>query len=424
MRSPISSSALSLILASTCGVLMLAMPQQEATAPAAPSAPGRSAPASPPPAASAPAAAPAASTGPVATLATPVVINSPSADTYISGDTPLRASIDPSLPVQNVTFFVDGRQFCSLNEPPFECDWDAGSVISAHLIRLVVTPQSGDRVVKTMRTKGLGYADRVNVEAIQVTVTVSDDNGRFIGGIPRAAFSVYEDGKKEPITYFASEDVPLELIVAVDISGSMTSSMPKLKKAVKDFLLAVPSKNQVSLLGFNDSVFALTRKTTDPAERVKAVDRLAPWGATALYDVIVRATDMLGRQIGRKALVVFSDGEDQGSHIALEDVERKLQASDVTLYMIAQGRGISQDYLKKTMQRLTAPTGGRTFTTESVDQLHGAFDELLDELSHQYLLGYQPSNAVRDDTWREIKVQVEGHNNVRARQGYRAAPFK
>jgi VWFA-related protein len=275
-----------------------------------------------------------------------------------------------------------------------------------------------------MRTKGLGYADRVNVEAIQVTVTVADDAGRFIGGIPQSAFRVFEDGKSEPISYFASQDVPLELIIAVDISGSMTTSMPKLKKAVKDFLVAVPSKDQVTLLGFNDSVFALTRKTTDLAERVKAVDRLAPWGATALYDVIIRAVDMLGRQVGRKALVVFSDGEDQGSHVALEDVERKLQASDVTLYMIAQGRGISQDYLKKTMQRLTVPTGGRTFTTESVDQLHGAFADLLDELSNQYLLGYQPSNTKRDDTWREIKVEVDGHANVRSRQGYRAAPIK
>jgi VWFA-related protein len=366
---------------------------------------------------------PATATPPV-TPASPAAISSPDADAFLSGPTMLRAAIDPTLTTDSVTFFVDGRQLCSLTEPPFECEWDAGTTISAHLIRLVVQPAGGQRIVKTLRTKGLGYADRVNVEAIQVTVTVTDDSGRFVGHIPRAAFHVFEDGKPQPVTYFASEDVPLELIVAVDISGSMTTSMPKLKTAVKDFLQAVPERDQVTLLGFNDSVFALTRKTTNPAERVRAVDRLAPWGATALYDVIVRAVDMLGRQIGRKALVVFSDGEDQGSHVSLEDVERRLQASDVTLYMIAQGRGISQDYLRRTMQRLTVPTGGRTFTTDSVDQLHGAFEELLDELSNQYLLGYQPTNAQRDDTWREIKVQVDGQGNVRARQGYRAAPIR
>lgn len=406
------------MLACVSTALLLAGPQQDggSSRTVSPAAAGNATPAA--------GADGAALSGPVASVAAPVVINSPTTDAYVSGATKLRASIDASVTPKSVAFFVDGKQFCSLTEAPFECDWDAGSTISAHLIRLVVTPTDGDRVVKTMRTKGLGYADRVNVEAIQVTVTVTDGNGRFIGGIGRPAFKVYEDGKQEPITYFASQDVPLELIVAVDISGSMTASMPKLKKAVKEFLGAIPSKDQVTLLGFNDSVFALTRKTTDPAERVRSVDRLAPWGATALYDVVMRAVDMLGRQIGRKALVVFTDGEDQGSHVALEDVERKLQASDVTLYMIAQGRGISQDYLKRTMQRLTATTGGRTFTTDNADQLQGAFADLLDELSNQYLLGYQPSNPARDDTWREIRVEVDGYPNVRARQGYRAAPIK
>ena len=220
---------------------------------------------------------------------------------------------------------------------------------------------------------------------MQVTVTVTDDDGRFVAGLPRSAFQVFEDGQPQTISHFTSENVPLELIVAVDISGSMTPVMPKLKRAVKEFLGAVPARHQVTLLGFNDAIFALTRKTTDPAERVRAVDRLAPWGATALYDVILRGTDMLGRQIARKALVVFSDGEDQGSHVALQDVERRLQTSDVTLYMIAQGRGVSHEYLRKVMQRLTTPTGGRAFYTDSIDELQGAFEELLDELSNQYL---------------------------------------
>jgi Ca-activated chloride channel homolog len=351
-------------------------------------------------------------------------ILSPEPDSYATGVVLLRAVTDLSAPVANVTFFVDGRQLCIVSQRPWECEWDAGREVNAHQIRAVFNLLDGGRVARTVRTKGLGFADNVNVEVVQVTVTVTDDSGHFVPNIPRSAFHVTEDGKPQTITYFSSEDVPLELIVAVDISGSMTTAMPKLKKAVKDFLTAVPERDQVTLLGFNDTVFPLARKATDPNERTRAVDRLAPWGATALYDVILRGVDMLGRQTGRKALVVFTDGEDQGSHVAIEDVERKLQASDVTLYMIAQGRGISQDYLKKVMQRLTVPTGGRMFTTESVDQLHGAFEELLDELSNQYLVGYPPTNNKRDDTWREIKVSVEGHSGVRARQGYRASLYR
>jgi len=353
-----------------------------------------------------------------------VSIVSPESNSYIGGLTPLSAIVDPSLQVDNVTFFVDGRQACAVTTPPYECEWDAGQQVTAHQIRLVVTLADQQRIVRTVRTRALGFADKVNVEVVQVTVTVTDDSGKFVSGVPRSAFRVFEDGKPQTITYFASSEVPLELIVAVDISGSMTSVMPKLKKAVKEFLGAVPERDEVTLLGFNDSVFALTRKTTDPGERMRAVDRLAPWGATALYDVIVRGIDMLGRRTGRKALVVFSDGEDQGSHVAIEDVERRLQASDVTLYMIAQGRGITQEYLKKAMQRLTVPTGGRTFSTESIDDLQAAFAELLDELSNQYLFGYPPTNSKRDDSWREIRVEVEGHHHVRARQGYRATPYK
>jgi VWFA-related protein len=349
---------------------------------------------------------------------------SPEPDSYATGVVALRASADESATIENVTFFVDGRQVCIVSRRPFECEWDAGSEVKAHQIRAVFNLPEGGRVARTVRTKGLTFVDKVNVEVVQVTVTVTDDSGHFVGGIPRSAFKILEDGKPQTITYFASEDVPLELIVAVDISGSMGPSMPKLKRAVKEFLGAIPSNDAVTLLGFNDNVFPLTRKATDPAERIRSVDRLAPWGATALYDVILRGIDMLGRQTGRKALVVFTDGEDQGSHVAIEDVERRLQASDVTLYMIAQGRGISQEYLKRTMQRLTVPTGGRTFTTESVDALQGAFEELLDELSNQYLLGYPPTNTKRDDTWREIKVQVDGHSGIRARQGYRATPYK
>ncbi|HMD33477.1 MAG TPA: VWA domain-containing protein, partial [Vicinamibacterales bacterium] len=154
------------------------------------------------------------------------------------------------------------------------------------------------------------------------------------------------------------------------------------------------------------------------------IDRLAPWGSTALYDVILRGIEMLGTRAGRKALVIFTDGEDQGSHATLGAVERRLQSSDVTLYMIGQGRGVTLDALKRVMERLAEPTGGRAFFTDSIDELHGAFTELLDELSNQYLLGYVSANTKKDDAWRRIKVEVDGQHDVRARQGYRAVAPK
>ena len=351
-------------------------------------------------------------------------ILSPGDDAYVSGPTLLRARVEPPEGVTGLTFFVNGRQACALTQLPFECEWDAGPAIAEHQVRAVATLKGGARLVQTVRTKSVGYTERVDVDVVQVTVTVSDDRGRFVRDIPQSAFHLLEDGHQQAITHFASEDVPLELVVAIDISGSMAPAMPRLKTAVKGFLGDVPPQDQVTLLGFNDNIFTLTRKTTDPGERTKAVDRLAPWGSTALYDVILRGFEMLGRQTGRKALVVFSDGEDQGSHATMGDVERRLQSSDVTLYMIGQGRGVTMEPLKKVMERLSAPTGGRALFTDSLDELHTAFGQLLDELSNQYLLGYQSTNSKRDDAWRKIKVDVDGHSEVRARQGYRALAGK
>lgn len=356
---------------------------------------------------------------------TPAVqILTPEPDSLLNGITRLRAGVEPSTSVSSVAFFIDGRQACEMRQAPYECDWDAGENVTAHQVRLVVALTTGGRIVRTLRTRSLQFDEKVDVDAIQVTVTVTDDAGRFVAGLPRSAFRVFEDGKPQAISHFTSENVPLEMVVAVDISGSMTPVMPKVKTAVKGFLTAVPSRHQVTLLGFNDAIFALTRRTMDPNERVRAVDRLSPWGATALYDVLLRGNDMLGRQIGRKAVVVFSDGEDQGSHVALSDVERRLQTSDVTLYIIGQGRGVSQQYLRQIMLQLTTPTGGRAFFTESVDELEHVFEELLDELSNQYLIGYQPTSPKRDDAWHAIRVEVDGQRNVRARQGYRIVPSR
>jgi len=351
-------------------------------------------------------------------------IVSPGPDAYISGTTILRAALTPPDAATRVVFSVDGKQVCDATAAPFECSWEAGGGVYAHQIRAAADLKAGGRVIKTVRTKALGFAEKVDVDIVQVIATVQDGAGHFISGIPRSAFHIEEDGKPQAVSHFGSEDVPLELVVACDVSGSMTPAMPRLKSAVKEFLAAVPTRDQVTLLGFNDSIFPLTRRQIDPAERIKAVDRLAPWGATALYDVILRGVDMLGKQPGRRAMIVFSDGEDQGSHASIADVERRLQASDVTLYMIAQGRGVQVEALKSVMQRLVEPTGGRPILTDNIDQLHSAFSDLLEELSNQYLLGYESTNTKRDNVFRKITLRVDGQSRVRARQGYRAVAPK
>jgi VWFA-related protein len=349
-----------------------------------------------------------------------VKIVSPAADSYVTGAAELTADVDPPDAATRVVFYVDAQQVCTVTRPPYSCEWNAGAAIVEHQIRVVATLAGGGRTVATVRTKGLDVAEIVNVDVVQVTASVTDGHGHFVKGLPRKVFHLFEDGMPQAISHFESEDVPLDLTVAIDISGSMAPAMAKVKAAVKLFLAAVPEKDKVTILGFNDNILALTRRTTDRAEREKAVDRLAPWGATALYDVVLRGVDMAATQTGRKVLVVFTDGEDQGSHARIEDVERRLLESDVTLYMIAQGRGTTLESLKKVMVGLTEPTGGRALFTEKPEELHRAFSDLLDELSNQYLLGYPPTNPKRDGTLRHIRLQVDGYKQVRARETYRA----
>jgi VWFA-related protein len=349
-----------------------------------------------------------------------ITILSPNADAYLSGRTTTRVRIEPESSGV-VTFFIDGRQLCTVSNAPYECEWDAGPTVVAHQIRVTATLPNGRRLVRNMRTRGLSYAESADVEVIQVTATVSDGRGNYVRGLPKSVFHVFEDGRPQTITHFQSENIPLDLVVALDISSSMTAALPRLREAAKDFIGKVPQRDTVTVVGFNDNIFTLTRRSTDPAERVRAIDRLAAWGATALYDVIINSVEAVGRETGRKALVVFTDGEDQGSRARIEDVEAALQESDVTLYMIGQGRGTSLEEMKRVMRRLCEPTGGRALFTENIEALDAAFDELLEELSNQYLLGYTSTNTKRDGALRTIRVVVDGYSAVRARKSYRLA---
>ena len=349
-----------------------------------------------------------------------LTIVSPREAAFVAGRTPLRARVEPAGEAISVIFYVDGLQICALSRPPFECEWDAGVQVVEHQVRAVATFTGARHVVGNVRTQGLDYAESVDVRSIQLTATVSDNRGHFVKGLPKSSFRVFEDDRPQTISHFEAENVALDLIVALDISGSMGPSMPALKQAAREFLTSVPTANKVTLLAFNDTAFTLARGATDPAERIKAVDGLVSWGGTALYDVLVRGVDMFGAGTGRKALIVFTDGEDLGSGASLEEAEARLQASDVTLYMIGQGKGVTLEPLKKVMHRLADPTGGLPLFVERTDELRGVFRDLLEELSNQYLVSYSPTNTRLDGSMRRIRVEVQGPYRVRARSGFRA----
>jgi VWFA-related protein len=258
------------------------------------------------------------------------------------------------------------------------------------------------------------------VDLVQVAASVTDKGGHFVRGLTKDSFRIFEDGVEQPVSHFIGEGTARELVVAVDMSGSMAEALPVCRQAVKKFLAELKPEDQVTLLAFNDSIFSLARRETDPAARARAVDRLAPWGGTALYDVVLRGLDLLDQRRGRRALVVFTDGEDRSSRATVADVERRVEVSDSPIYLIGEGRGTKERELKRVLDRLADVSGGRAFYPDRIEELEGVFAEITEDLASQYLLAYDPANGVRDGSWRAIRVEVVGKPKVRARQGYRA----
>jgi len=365
----------------------------------------------------------ALSTAAVSAWQAPAIrITSPEAGAIVTGVTRLEAVVehqDDLAAVQEVTFTVDGRLACTIERPPFACSWDSGEVVRDHHVRVVATLAGGGRLTANLRTGSLGYAERVRTDAVLVPVIVTRE-GQFVRGLKRQDFEIAEDGVRQPVAAMANEDGPLDLVLAIDVSGSMESSLGQVKAAVKRLLSKLRPGDAVTLVGFNDSLFLAAEREQDPRARERAVDLLTAWGGTALYDATVRAVSLVSREWGRKGIVIFSDGEDRNSVTPRESAARRVQESDAMLYTVGFGRGATESALQRGLRDLAKATGGRAFFPKDASALDDAFDEIVAELAHQYVLSYSLANLEHDDRWRTISVQVRGGKyDVRARQGYR-----
>ena len=365
----------------------------------------------------------------IATVLTPLPqtaqlrITAPTESTYLAGEVLLRASVEPSSAISavvDVTFFADGAKVCAVTAPPFECQWDAGARIKSHQIRVVATLKSGDRLVQTVTTRNLEYVENVDVDVVQMAVVVTDDRGRFVPGLKQSDFQVSEDGVAQKISSFSDQRTPLELVTAIDVSSSVTQALPDMKTAATRFLGGLEATDQATVLGFNDSIYTLARRSTDQMIRERAIGRLRAWGGTALYDAVIHSINVLGRQTGRRAIVLFTDGEDQNSHAPMGTAIAQVEASDAMIYVVGQGRAVHSKDLQKLLQRIATTSGGRSFFSSTPQKLDEAFAEILDDLHHQYLISYPAPDDQRDGKWHSITIKVGGGKyKVRARQGYR-----
>ncbi|HEY7056122.1 MAG TPA: Ig-like domain-containing protein, partial [Vicinamibacterales bacterium] len=177
-------------------------------------------------------------------------ITAPADGAYLNGPIRLAVTLTPAAlaqRVRQVRWFADGKQVCTVDTPPFGCDWDAGETVTEHQIRAVATLTDGSRLIANVRTKAVEYAEAVDVDVVQVTAVVTDEAGRFVPGLAASDFRILDEDRPQKITNFASENIPLELVTAIDVSSSMTQALPIVKQSATRFLAALRPEDQVTV---------------------------------------------------------------------------------------------------------------------------------------------------------------------------------
>jgi VWFA-related protein len=304
--------------------------------------------------------------------------------------------------------------------------------------------QSEDQSVGTLK---------VSVDVVNVYCNVKDKRGALIPGLKREDFQLTEDGKPQTVKYFATEsNQPLTIGLLIDTSASQMRVLPMERDAGEQFLRQVLTKEDLAfLINFDVDVTLDQDFTTDVGELRHALDQTrinagsgigggpgagqgpfptsnVPRG-TLLYDAIYLAADeKLSHEVGRKAMIILTDGEDQGSRYRIREAIEAAQKADAICYVILiADRGFYGGAYsgEDKMKQLAEETGGRVIeASNKYEKLKQGFDQIANELRTQYALGYTPTNNVKDGTFRKIDIKTKEDYRVQARRGYYAIASK
>ncbi len=285
---------------------------------------------------------------------------------------------------------------------------------------------------------------KVTTEVVNVYAVVRDKHGRLIPDLTKNEFEIKEDNIPQQITYFSREtDTPLTLAIMIDTSPSQERVLDTEQREAKAFLHQILRPNDlVCVMHFDLEVELLQDFTIEEARLDSAIDDTvinggghgvlpSPLptqniGGTHLYDAVyLAATQLMNEQVGRKVLILLTDGEDQGSKETLDQALEAAQKSDCIIYGIDivdrafygfGGLGFKGDSV---LRKLCEQTGGNVIKVNKIKNTADAFQRIADELRTQYLLGYTPSNPRKDSGFRKISVRVtSGDYKVQTRAGY------
>ena len=271
-----------------------------------------------------------------------------------------------------------------------------------------------------------------NTDLVTLTVTVTDQYGRYVSGLQQGAFKVFEDKQEQEITFFSDDDAPVSVGIVFDLSGSMSGDkIVRARQALSRFIETSHNSDEYFLIGFNNRAQLLMERTRDGDAVLNKLTFVQTKGQTALYDACYLGVEKVQRGAHQKrAIILISDGQDNDSRYTFSEVRKLLKESDVVLYGIGilggNDPGSSQGMEGQSiLDELSSVSGGKAFFPNSAAEMDEIFERIALELRHQYSIGYKPKNLNLDGKWRKLKVKVTPPRGlprlfVRSRDGYYA----
>jgi len=319
--------------------------------------------------------------------------------------------------VERVEFFLNEMRMATIYQPPYQQPIVLPKSEEIAYVRAVAYLADGNSTEHLVFVNAPENLGEVNINYVELFTTVLDRQKRPVEGLEQKDFAVTEDGTKQEITRFEKvTDLPIHAAVALDVSASMESSLDKAKQAALEFFQrTIRPKDRAAVITFNDHPNLSVKFTNDVPALAGGLAGLKAERGTALYDSVIFTLFYFTGVKGQRALLLLSDGKDEGSRFTYEDSLDYARRAGVTIYPI----GLGDDVDKRKLSKLAEETGGRSFFLKNVDELPGIYAAIERELRSQYLIAYQSTNISGGNDFRSVELKV-GRSGLEAKtiRGY------
>ncbi len=310
---------------------------------------------------------------------------------------------------KKVELWLDDRKVAEWTSPPYRTTVPAAEIAGATLMRASAFDLEGMEYSDFLMLRGDNrLVASVEVNLVELNVSVFDEAGRFAKGLAKGDFTVLEDGVPQELSAFEfAELLPMALGLVIDGSGSMDKSMPLVKQAATEFVSnLIGEKDKGFVIEFRERPTLLAAMTSRRADLVRAIGETRAGGATAFHDSIVLGLYQFRPLAGKKALVVLTDGKDNHSSTDWPTLKRYARTAGVPIYFIGLDLGMFDMGLKSRLKELAEDTGGEAFFIGGAKELPGIYRQIETEVRSQYFLSYLNESKKKEDEFRLVEVRI------------------